>query len=111
MVDVELARVDDRAAGVGIVPAPGNDTAAIGGHPQRLQAIQDQHLGTGVPAVAVGIHPVPIVNAVERPPDRIEQHGLPQFADRERSEEHTSKLQSLMRSSYAVFCLKKKTQN
>src|SRR3546814_6379935 len=28
----------------------------------------------------------------------------------ERSEEHTSELQSLMRISYAVFCLKKKTQ-
>src|SRR3546814_8166179 len=27
-----------------------------------------------------------------------------------RSEEHTSELQSLMRSSYAVFCLQKKTQ-
>src|SRR3546814_2314039 len=27
-----------------------------------------------------------------------------------RSEEHTSELQSLMRNSYAVFCLKKKTQ-
>src|SRR3546814_2314634 len=27
-----------------------------------------------------------------------------------RSEEHTSELQSLMRSSYAVFCLKKKNQ-
>src|SRR3546814_1887468 len=30
---------------------------------------------------------------------------------RTRSEEHTSELQSLMRISYAVFCLKKKTQN
>src|SRR3546814_4392513 len=29
----------------------------------------------------------------------------------ERSEEHTSELQSLMRISYAVFCLKKKTTN
>src|SRR3546814_12833957 len=29
----------------------------------------------------------------------------------ERSEEHTSELQSLMRISYAVFCLKKKTHN
>src|SRR3546814_6921064 len=28
----------------------------------------------------------------------------------DRSEEHTSELQSLMRISYAVFCLKKKTQ-
>src|SRR3546814_962430 len=30
------------------------------------------------------------------------------FAMRSRSEEHTSELQSLMRISYAVFCLKKK---
>src|SRR3546814_3286974 len=30
--------------------------------------------------------------------------------DRHRSEEHTSELQSLMRTSYAVFCLKKKKQ-
>src|SRR3546814_4697931 len=29
---------------------------------------------------------------------------------RKRSEEHTSELQSLMRISYAVFCLKKKNQ-
>src|SRR3546814_9031038 len=29
-------------------------------------------------------------------------------AGRDRSEEHTSELQSLMRISYAVFCLKKK---
>src|SRR3546814_4611370 len=29
----------------------------------------------------------------------------------DRSEEHTSELQSLMRISYAVFCLKKKTFN
>src|SRR3546814_8430095 len=32
-------------------------------------------------------------------------------AGRRRSEEHTSELQSLMRISYAVFCLKKKTKN
>src|SRR3546814_5031776 len=31
--------------------------------------------------------------------------------DAVRSEEHTSELQSLMRISYAVFCLKKKTTN
>src|SRR3546814_2711682 len=33
--------------------------------------------------------------------------GAAGFGD-DRSEEHTSELQSLMRSSYAVFCLKKK---
>src|SRR3546814_6678788 len=37
--------------------------------------------------------------------DRIEGHGGG------RSEEHTSELQSLMRISYAVFCLKKTTSN
>src|SRR3546814_2255480 len=31
------------------------------------------------------------------------------WAEQDRSEEHTSELQSLMRISYAVFCLKKKT--
>src|SRR3546814_4939802 len=36
------------------------------------------------------------------------QHGAKVVA---RSEEHTSELQSLMRISYAVFCLKKKKQN
>src|SRR3546814_9498049 len=36
----------------------------------------------------------------------------PQFLGRlQRSEEHTSELQSLMRISYAVFCLKKKKKN
>src|SRR3546814_15321693 len=37
------------------------------------------------------------------------QHGDPAVGDPGlRSEEHTSELQSLMRISYAVFCLKKK---
>src|SRR3546814_4450149 len=34
----------------------------------------------------------------------------PKLHGKERSEEHTSELQSLMRISYAVFCLKKKKQ-
>src|SRR3546814_7614471 len=34
--------------------------------------------------------------------------GMERFKYRWRSEEHTSELQSLMRISYAVFCLKKK---
>src|SRR3546814_10684403 len=37
--------------------------------------------------------------------------GRRQRPCRNRSEEHTSELQSLMRISYAVFCLKKKTHN
>src|SRR3546814_7899080 len=37
--------------------------------------------------------------------------GVAAHTDPDRSEEHTSELQSLMRSSYAVFCLKKKKKN
>src|SRR3546814_9632190 len=37
-------------------------------------------------------------------------HGL-EDADVPKSEEHTSELQSLMRISYAVFCLKKKNKH
>src|SRR3546814_1700736 len=44
-----------------------------------------------------------ITNMSELP---VEQRGHPPVFDR--SEEHTSELQSLMRISYAVFCLKKK---
>src|SRR3546814_2460525 len=37
--------------------------------------------------------------------------GMLRFRLQARSEEHTSELQSLMRTSYAVFCLKKKKQD
>src|SRR3546814_10464823 len=42
------------------------------------------------------------------------RHSAPRHKTRRRrprSEEHTSELQSLMRISYAVFCLKKNTNN
>src|SRR3546814_3982556 len=45
---------------------------------------------------------VPVEPAAPPPPLRCGQS---------RSEEHTSELQSLMRISYAVFCLKKKNTN
>src|SRR3546814_6196835 len=44
----------------------------------------------------------PVMGGIERGVGRIRAQG-------HRSEEHTSELQSLMRISYAVFCLKKKT--
>src|SRR3546814_944020 len=40
--------------------------------------------------------------------DKWRQTRVANTAGRARSEEHTSELQSLMRISYAVFCLKKK---
>src|SRR3546814_2889838 len=44
----------------------------------------------------------------EAPPP-LPNHAVPK-SRKGRSEEHTSELQSLMRSSYAVFCLKKKNK-
>src|SRR3546814_10318968 len=58
--------------------------------------------------------PEPVVPAISRCGMRARSTatGLPPMslpsAMVSRSEEHTSELQSLMRSSYAVFCLKKK---
>src|SRR3546814_10883372 len=55
----------------------------------------------------------PEANPGVRPPDRKAAREYPcrsMSAVRGRSEEHTSELQSLMRNSYAVFCLKKKNQ-
>src|SRR3546814_8053027 len=43
-----------------------------------------------------------------RSPVRQDRHLHAEAGGRRRSEEHTSELQSLMRISYAVFCLKKK---
>src|SRR3546814_1396728 len=52
-------------------------------------------------------------SARRQPDPRVDRGGVAsQFpsAPTLRSEEHTSELQSLMRISYAVFCLKKKKQ-
>src|SRR3546814_9800355 len=62
------------------------------------------------------LHPIGLG---EERADRVEQAGVGRRVaahrppDRRlvRSEEHTSELQSLMRISYAVFCLKKKKNN
>src|SRR3546814_6352575 len=55
------------------------------------------------------------IGTLYEPTGEIDAEGNPVLApivDGEgRSEEHTSELQSLMRISYAVFCLKKKTNN
>src|SRR3546814_3150918 len=65
-----------------------------------------------------GYTPVPDGNGgykyVPDPGTYVEITDLPppggQAEPAQRSEEHTSELQSLMRISYAVFCLKKKTK-
>src|SRR3546814_7363298 len=51
------------------------------------------------------VHRIIIPRAAPRSPSGAD---LPALTEVGRSEEHTSELQSLMRISYAVFCLKKK---
>src|SRR3546814_1439799 len=57
-----------------------------------------------------GCSPTSMIRAAFGPsPAHLEHQPLDRVPDR--SEEHTSELQSLMRISYAVFCLKKKTSH
>src|SRR3546814_2407505 len=80
------------------------EDAAVRGDPVGIAA-------GGFEALDAGVDGAVAVEQVRR-----EQLGLPALAlhpdadvgGRIRSEEHTSELQSLMRNSYAVFCLKKK---
>src|SRR3546814_6669749 len=58
-------------------------------------------IGNALGALDRPMHRAPGGFDRDRPPQPIERQPL-------RSEEHTSELQSLMRISYAVFCLKKK---
>src|SRR3546814_6002830 len=74
----------------------------LGGEPQRLQPVDHAVGETGEldaeSAHDLGAAELEAVGELEHGP--AVEHG--------RSEEHTSELQSLMRISYAVFCLKKK---
>src|SRR3546814_9280916 len=74
-------------------------------HHQRV-IDQAGHLGSGregAKSVVQVVAAESMQHLRERNPVRAQQHPRPQ-----RSDEHTSELQSLMRISYAVFCLKKK---
>src|SRR3546814_3450563 len=74
-------------------------------HDQRLALLVAQVLRVDLEMLDDGAQPEPqFVHVVFVVPD--DDASLAH--DLERSEEHTSELQSLMRNSYAVFCLKKK---
>src|SRR3546814_7721331 len=57
------------------------------------------------------MHAHDIINATDLPRSPFPLLPRHERAAEGRSEEHTSELQSLMRISYAVFCLKKKKSN
>src|SRR3546814_1783015 len=78
--------------------------------PGRFEGAMDQARGLEI-AVNVGMKPPELPPggfAVRRDSHHVVQHLVLLVHDLQRSEEHTSELQSLMRISYAVFCLKKK---
>src|SRR3546814_8989178 len=92
----------------------GDEQTAVGeeGHPERLFELADllnreRLRGRGQVRLAVGGGHV----ADRRILRRVLGHRLARRGGLRRSEEHTSELQSLMRNSYAVFCLKKKHTN
>src|SRR3546814_2121717 len=70
---------------------------AVDREDHRLALRQAHHLGAR-------LHARPLLGQHELAAAEVGRR----IAEQERSEEHTSELQSLMRTSYAVFCLKKK---
>src|SRR3546814_7921806 len=78
------------------------------GQVDALQAhVDDLHADALQVLVDQLAHVVHEVVALAR--DHLVQRARAELLAQGRSEEHTSELQSLMRISYAVFCLKKKT--
>src|SRR3546814_3647628 len=85
-----------RALGVGQVVASNNPGFAVGDYANGALGVQDYFLGEPRGFYKVDPKLAPL-------PRYLSALGMT------RSEEHTSEIQSLMRISYAVFCLKKKT--
>src|SRR3546814_5442818 len=73
----------------------------LGADARSLMIEGEEHLGLYRARIEDGEHPTCRLSSGERHFCRLCGSAL-------RSEEHTSELQSLMRTSYAVFCLKKK---
>src|SRR3546814_1596079 len=77
--------------------------AAAAVHRRAEEGHRSRRLGGGL-----GARGRPGTGKLRQPdPDRAARHPRQRPAHGLRSEEHTSELQSLMRISYAVFCLKK----
>src|SRR3546814_1345156 len=97
-------------------PTPTSQTLPDALHPPRTRRPADDrqhdvlrcHGGHDPPGLRFAVHlPDRLLPQLLRP-DRAAAVPVAQRAGGTRSEEHTSELQSLMRISYAVFCLKNK---
>src|SRR3546814_6058034 len=92
------------------------DAAVVGARRQQFADALDQlaeHEGNGLDVKLAGLDLGKVEDVIDH-----RQQGASGIADHlrhaalfaiQRSEEHTSELQSLMRISYAVFCLKNKS--
>src|SRR3546814_6196961 len=78
-----------------------DELGGLGGRPDRVRR-DDRGPGVGPQRRDL------VGDALDAGAARDEAVLIAAFGARARSEEHTSELQSLMRISYAVFCLKKK---
>src|SRR3546814_10879063 len=89
-----------------------HDPAAVVGQPEEVvgaQAGLDVLEGDVIDLLTVGEGVVEVAEHLGRGRTDVDLlEADPQGVGQPRSEEHTSELQSLMRISYAVFCLKKK---
>src|SRR3546814_5189059 len=82
----------------------------FGDAPEQYAGGDRRAEGDGEPAPAVEKR-LRVRPADGRAAEGRERDGGQKRQEQDRSEEHTSELQSLMRISYAVFCLKKKKKN
>src|SRR3546814_6742935 len=108
--DLEAARVERRDQRVidlehRLAPGEHDETMRVRRAPETLDGGDEAgRLGELAPARAVGADEIGVAEAADRGRAVL-------LAPCPRSEEHTSELQSLMRISYAVFCLKKNNYN
>src|SRR3546814_7838705 len=101
--DVIIVARDLRADAVGRVPA-GEEGGKVGRVIDMAESVGEGAVGEGGDRLGIG----GLCQLDERhAASRVNPAGAGQPGAR--SEEHTSELQSLMRISYAVFCLQKKT--
>src|SRR3546814_6328236 len=81
-----------------------SDAKQLGNSAQRRVEEEAEKRKGGIASQAKSVG-----SALDRAASELDREDSPDWV-RSRSEEHTSELQSLMRISYAVFCLKKQTK-
>src|SRR3546814_6050454 len=99
----DLERNDRRGQAPAALEAPGLQQPHQGAELQHLRRVLRRLQGR-----APALHRVHRRRVQRRPADPDPYRRRRDHRRQHRSEEHTSELQSLMRISYAVFCLKKK---